>query len=98
MTTTAPSQLTSEAALLRAARGVEEAASSTMLLLADVEETPLDAPVKSVAGGLKNFEGLAVLGGLPVALLATRAFSSKQREVEEQVRAWERCFLMGRVS
>lgn len=81
-TKTTPAQLTS-AALLRAAQAQE---GSSAMLLADVDEAPLDGPVKTVAGGLKNFEGLAVLGGLPVAFLATRAFSSKQREVEERVR------------
>lgn len=84
VTTTTPAQLTSEVALLWAAQSQQEGGSA--MLLADVEEAPLDGPVKTVAGGLKNFEGLAVLGGLPVAFLATRAFSSKQREVEERVR------------
>lgn len=91
VTATVTTTTASDAALLRAARGMDEAGTSTML--ADVEETPLDAPVKGVAGGLKNFEGLAVLGGLPVAFLASRAFSSKQKEVEERVRCvwgvWE---------
>lgn len=79
----------SDSALLQAASGMATDGSDVLIAAAEVEETPLDAPVKGVAGALKNFEGLAVLAGLPVAFLSSQAFQKKQREVEEQVRCRE---------
>ncbi len=81
-------------ALQQAASGMEDDGSGSgagagggLMVAAEVDEAPFDAPVKGVAGALKNFEGLALLGGLPLAFFSARAFQTKQREVEEQVRS-----------
>jgi hypothetical protein len=65
-------------------RAIERLASTTtttennkpsttgMMIAAEVEEKPLDAVVKGASGGLKGFEGLVLLGGLPLALVSVK--------------------------
>jgi len=52
------------------------------LLAAAVEEKPFDAVVKTSSGALKGFEGVALLGALPLAFFSARTLEKKQKELE----------------